>query len=119
MIIVLNGCAASGKGTLARGLANNLGLPHYDFGLLFRGIAFAFEAGSWDLVSKLEYLPEMFAPAGYMTLCAKRIAEDLKSEAAGLSAARLAGQHENEMVSAAKQLVLHANFVADGRTVSQ
>jgi CMP/dCMP kinase len=39
MIIAIDGPAASGKGTLARRLAERLGLPHLDTGLLYRATA--------------------------------------------------------------------------------
>jgi CMP/dCMP kinase len=39
MIIALDGPAASGKGTLARRLAQHFGLPHLDTGLLYRATA--------------------------------------------------------------------------------
>jgi len=39
MIVTLDGPAASGKGTLARRLADHLGLPHLDTGLLYRCVA--------------------------------------------------------------------------------
>ncbi len=39
MIIAIDGPAASGKGTLARRLAQHLGLPHLDTGLLYRATA--------------------------------------------------------------------------------
>ena len=39
MIIAIDGPAASGKGTLAKRLANAFGLPHLDTGLLYRGTA--------------------------------------------------------------------------------
>ena len=39
MIIAIDGPAASGKGTLARRLAERYGLPHLDTGLLYRAIA--------------------------------------------------------------------------------
>ena len=46
MIIALDGPAASGKGTLARRLAQHFGLPHLDTGLLYRATARALmEAG--------------------------------------------------------------------------
>ncbi len=35
MIIAIDGPAASGKGTLARNLAEHFGLPHLDTGLLY------------------------------------------------------------------------------------
>lgn len=38
MIIVIDGPAASGKGTLARRLAAHLKLPHLDTGLLYRAV---------------------------------------------------------------------------------
>ena len=39
MIIAIDGPAASGKGTLARRLAEHLDLPHLDTGLLYRCVA--------------------------------------------------------------------------------
>jgi cytidylate kinase len=38
MIIAVDGPAASGKGTLAMGLARHYGLPHLDTGLLYRAV---------------------------------------------------------------------------------
>lgn len=38
MIIAVDGPAASGKGTLAKGLADHYGLPHLDTGLLYRAV---------------------------------------------------------------------------------
>ena len=39
MIIAVDGPAASGKGTIARALAEHFGLPHMDTGLLYRATA--------------------------------------------------------------------------------
>ncbi|MAK60336.1 MAG: cytidylate kinase [Ponticaulis sp.] len=39
MIIAVDGTLASGKGTLSKGLATDLGLPHLDTGLLYRATA--------------------------------------------------------------------------------
>ena len=38
-MIAVDGPAASGKGTIARGLAQRYGLPHMDTGLLYRAVA--------------------------------------------------------------------------------
>ena len=38
-VIAVDGPAASGKGTIARALAKQLGLPHMDTGLLYRAVA--------------------------------------------------------------------------------
>ena len=40
MIIAVDGPAASGKGTISRGLADHFGLPYLDSGLLYRGVGF-------------------------------------------------------------------------------
>jgi cytidylate kinase len=39
LVIAIDGPAASGKGTLARRLAEHFGLPHLDTGLLYRAVA--------------------------------------------------------------------------------
>src|SRR6516165_5496698 len=39
MIIAIDGPAASGKGTIARRLADHFGLRHLDTGLLYRAVA--------------------------------------------------------------------------------
>lgn len=41
MIIAVDGPAASGKGTIARGLASHFGLPHMDTGSLYRAVGLA------------------------------------------------------------------------------
>ncbi|MBW0144604.1 (d)CMP kinase [Sphingomicrobium clamense] len=41
MIIAVDGPAASGKGTIAKALANHYGLPHMDTGMLYRSVALA------------------------------------------------------------------------------
>ncbi len=41
MIVAVDGPAASGKGTLAAGLAAHYGLPHLDTGLLYRAVGLA------------------------------------------------------------------------------
>jgi len=43
VIIAVDGPAASGKGTLAAGLARHYGLPHLDTGLLYRAVGRAVE----------------------------------------------------------------------------
>jgi len=49
MIIAIDGPAASGKGTLARRLAEHYGLPHLDTGLLYRAVAASLLAAGRDL----------------------------------------------------------------------
>ena len=55
MIIAVDGPAASGKGTLAAGLARHYGLPHLDTGLLYRAVGRA--------VAELDGMPGFEAAA--------------------------------------------------------
>ena len=38
LVIAIDGPSASGKGTLAKGLAQHFGLPHLDTGMLYRAV---------------------------------------------------------------------------------
>jgi len=54
MIIAVDGPAASGKGTVARALANHYGLPHLDTGLLYRAVGIATLRGGGDPTSEAD-----------------------------------------------------------------
>ncbi|QUD87081.1 (d)CMP kinase [Phenylobacterium montanum] len=47
-VIAVDGPAASGKGTVASGLARELGLPHLDSGLLYRAVGRALQVAGGD-----------------------------------------------------------------------
>jgi cytidylate kinase len=86
MIIAVDGPAASGKGTLAQGLAHHYGLPHLDTGLLYRAVGLA--------VAQLENQPgfEAAAIAAAQALDASQLqnVEDLTSAGAGVLASKVA-----------------------------
>lgn len=48
MIIAVDGPTASGKGTIAKALAEHFGLPHLDTGLLYRAVGWQVEANGGD-----------------------------------------------------------------------
>lgn len=56
MVIAVDGPAASGKGTIARGLAQRYGLPHMDTGLLYRAVALNLWRWGGDPSSEFEAL---------------------------------------------------------------
>lgn len=56
MVIAVDGPAASGKGTIARGLAERYGLPHMDTGLLYRAVALNLWRWGGDPSSEFEAL---------------------------------------------------------------
>jgi cytidylate kinase len=56
VVIAVDGPAASGKGTIARGLARHFGLPHMDTGLLYRAVALSLWRWGGDPSSEFEAL---------------------------------------------------------------
>src|SRR5919107_189172 len=55
-VIAVDGPAASGKGTIARALAERFGLPHMDTGLLYRAVALNLWRWGGDPGSEFEAL---------------------------------------------------------------
>jgi len=55
-VIAVDGPAASGKGTIARALADRFGLPHMDTGLLYRAVALNLWRWGGDPASEFEAL---------------------------------------------------------------
>jgi len=55
-LIAVDGPAASGKGTIARALAQHYGLPHMDTGLLYRAVALNLWRWGGDPASEFEAL---------------------------------------------------------------
>ena len=56
LVIAVDGPAASGKGTIARALAKQFGLPHMDTGLLYRAVALNLWRWGGDPGSEFEAL---------------------------------------------------------------
>jgi cytidylate kinase len=56
LVIAVDGPAASGKGTIARALAEHYGLPHMDTGLLYRAVALNLWRWGGDPGSEFEAL---------------------------------------------------------------
>ena len=85
MIIAIDGPAAAGKGTLARRLAAQLGLPYLDTGLLYRAVGMAVLRSHGD--------PEDHQDAERAAWALKPSALDdpeLRGEAAGAAASKVA-----------------------------
>jgi CMP/dCMP kinase len=85
MIIAIDGPAASGKGTLAKRIAQHLGLPHLDTGLLYRAVGQTMLDRGHDLTDqkaaasiaralKLSWLDDERLRTGEAGIAASRIA---------------------------------------------
>lgn len=85
MIIAIDGPAASGKGTLARRLANELGYAYLDTGLLYRAVAHTLvkQGSATDDKTAAVAATQSLSPADLDD-------EDLRSEAVGQAASVVA-----------------------------
>ncbi|UUR07898.1 (d)CMP kinase [Sphingomonas glaciei] len=66
LVIAVDGPAASGKGTVARGLARHYGLPHLDTGKLYRAVALSLLRWGGDPDSEFAALRAVHEVAGLM-----------------------------------------------------
>lgn len=116
MIVAISGPAASGKGTLARMLAKALGLPHYDFGLMFRAIATL--SSNYNANQLLRFATEhkFNIVDGRVWFLENELTSTIKSEDAGLAAAEMALDDLDSMIQISQAMVRHKSFVCDGRT---
>ena len=84
LVIAIDGPAASGKGTLAKRLADHYGLPHLDTGLLYRAVALSL------LDAGLPLTDEAAAARAAGDLIADRLADPrLRERAMGEAASRV------------------------------
>ena len=86
MIIAVDGPAASGKGTLAQGLAGHYGLPHLDTGLLYRAVGLAVR----DAVDLPEFETRAIAAARALDAAHLSNLEALTSAEASVLASKVA-----------------------------
>lgn len=86
MIIAVDGPAASGKGTLAAGLARHYDLPHLDTGLLYRAVGLA--VGS--VPDGPEFEAAAIAAARALDAAHVVLRDELQSAEAGTLASRVA-----------------------------
>ncbi|MGV8831515.1 MAG: (d)CMP kinase [Devosia sp.] len=86
MIIAVDGPAASGKGTLAAGLAQHYGLPHLDTGLLYRAVGWAVRA----IDDGPAFEAQAIAAAKALDAAHLSNLDDLTSADAGIFASRVA-----------------------------
>jgi cytidylate kinase len=86
LIIAVDGPAASGKGTLAAGLARHYRLPHLDTGLLYRAVGLAVR----DRTEGPEFEAEAVAAARALDAAHLRDLEKLQSAEAGNLASKVA-----------------------------
>lgn len=115
MVIAIDGPAASGKGTLAKRLAEHYGLPHLDTGLLYRAVARSM------LDAGLPLDDESAAARAAASLIADKLADPrLRERAMGEAASRISAVPAVRSALLAWQQRFAANAVGavlDGRDI--
>ena len=115
MVIAIDGPAASGKGTLAKRLAEHYGLPHLDTGLLYRAVARSM------LDAGLPLDDESAAARAAASLIADKLADPrLRERAIGEAASRISAVPAVRSALLAWQQRFAANAVGavlDGRDI--
>ena len=114
MIIAVDGPAASGKGTIARALAEHYRLPHLDTGLLYRAVALNLLQTDGDPDSE-------FSAARACDISQIDFADpELKSESVGGIASRISAYKMVREALLERQrafAALHGGAVLDGRDI--
>jgi cytidylate kinase len=124
-VIAIDGPSASGKGTVAQRVANQLGYHYLDSGALYRLVALAAKNVniSWQNAQALAALTselDIRFDAGKILLNGRDVSEDVRSEEMGKGASEVAVHPE---VRAALMALQHSfrkmpGLVADGRDMS-
>jgi cytidylate kinase len=114
LVIAVDGPAASGKGTIARGLARHYGLPHLDTGKLYRAVALSLLRWGGDPDSEFAALRACDDIAGLMD------DPELKSEMVGGIASRVSAYPAVRAALLERQRAFAASVdgaVLDGRDI--
>lgn len=128
LTIAIDGPAASGKSTTARGVAEALGYSHLNSGLLYRAVAWAAlrdgwsDAGSAEMerrVAGLEISLERRPPEYRVRLGEDRPGEELKSRAVTRASSRLAREPavRDRVLELLRAAGRRGGLVCDGRDI--
>ena len=97
-IVTLDGPSGVGKTTIARMLADNLGIAYLDTGAMFRSVAYAFGEGAWERpvdqlvpeLNRLDFDLEGVGRHSELLLNGYPLAPEIRTEEVGLWASHIA-----------------------------
>lgn len=124
-IVTIDGPAGVGKTTLARKVAQALGVAYLDTGAMFRATALLLGDGAWDLpgpqlaarLAGITFELTGTGDASTLVCNARPVGDEVRSERVGLWASHLAqrGEVRDYQKEAQRALSLRTSLVAEGR----
>lgn len=123
MVIAIDGPAGAGKSTIARGVADALGLPYLDSGSMYRCVALAALRAASDLDDGVA-LGRLAAgleidPTGGVHLDGRDVSEEIRTPEVSAAASRVSVHPDVRaaMVERQRALISAADYVAEGRDI--
>jgi cytidylate kinase len=121
-VIAIDGPSASGKGTVAQGVASELGFHYLDSGAIYRVLGLAALRARIDLESEREVLPILLKAqidfrGSQVLLYAEDVSEAIREEAASEAASKVSTHAEVRRALLERQRAFRRapGLVADGR----
>ena len=124
MVIAIDGPAGAGKSTVARGVADALGLTYLDSGAMYRSVALAalrrgVDPGDGEALGKLASGVEIIFDAEKVRLEGEDVTKAIREPEVSDAASRVAAHPEVRaaMVAGQRALIERGGYVAEGRDI--
>jgi cytidylate kinase len=124
MVIAIDGPAGAGKSTVARGVADALGLTYLDSGAMYRCVALAALRRGADLddgsaLGEIARGLEIAFGDGTVELDGEEVGEAIRAPEVGKTASRVSVHREvrDAMVERQRALIAAGGYVAEGRDI--
>ncbi|ACV69480.1 (d)CMP kinase [Desulfohalobium retbaense] len=125
LIVTLDGPAGAGKSTVAKAVADALEIAYLDTGAMFRSVAWALGADSWQMdheslvraLESMEFDLHGQGPASYLTLNGQPMGADIRTETVGMWASHIAQllPVREKLKQDQRRLGAKRDLVAEGR----
>jgi cytidylate kinase len=116
-VVAIDGPAASGKSTVARAVAGELGFTYLDTGAMYRAVALAATERGLPAASIAESLK--IEPGERLVVDGRDVTDEIRTPEVSEAASRAAADPEVRRAIAAHQrrLLAHGDWVAEGRDI--